>query len=353
MTMECNFQRKHVEIPTNFIDYYMTSCPPVYALIYIYSMKRLLHGQSVSIDELAQNFHITQGDVIGAWKHWEKEGLVTLANGDKDGQNMSVTFLEVGLPQAKPTPEEAPAFVAKPESRPQYSIEELTHYRRESTDIARLYDKATQALGKLLTHNDLNIIFGFYDWLRLPLDVIEYLFAYCEEKGYRNIRYMEKCAIDWADNHIDDLEKAFIYVQNFDKNYRAILHYMGQSGYPTPSNRKFMDRWLDQWQMPLDIIMEACDRSVAAIDKPKFSYVDSILSAWHKKGIRDIAGIKVADAEYEAGKEKGVVPFNKGEASEKKHAPKVNRFVNFNQRNTDYSQFEKLERAYLEQRLSK
>jgi len=304
-------------------------------------MNKLLHGEAISTVEIARQFNITEGDVINAWKHWEDSGLVKLEN---PGSDMSIMFLPVGIPDKKidPVPE------VRMGSRPQYTVEELTSYREQSRDIARVFARAEQTLGKLLYYNDMNTIFSFHDWLRLPLDVIEYLFSYCEENGHRSLRYIEKCALDWADNDIDDLDKALNYVQAFDKNYRAILHYMGQSsGYPTPSHRKYMDKWLDQWQMPIDLIMEACDRCVAQIDKPKFNYVDKILSEWHKKDIRDIAGVKAADAEFAKGKEEsGVVPIDKNTAK-----PKTNRFVNFAQRDTDYSRYEQLERAYLEQKL--
>jgi len=338
LNIKLGYDRQSTEIPSNFIEHYTASCPPVYALVYIFSIKRLLNGENTSTAELAGRFNITEGDVLNAWNHWESAGLVTF-----DAKNKSITFLPVGIPEKVDTA--PPASKPIMGVRPQYSIEELTLYRQQNRDIARLFSRAEKTLGKLLYYTDMNIIFGFYDWLRLPLDVVEYLLNYCEENGHRNLRYIEKCAMDWADNDITDLEKALNYVQAFDKNYRTILHYMGQTtAYPTPSHRKFMDKWLDDWKMPLDLIMEACDRSVAQINKPKFSYVDGILAKWHKANICDIAAVKAADAAF--AKENEIVPINS--APDK---PKTNRFVNFNQRENDYSKFEQMEREYLQQKL--
>ena len=345
MNMKLGYERQNIEISCVFIDYYMNSCPPVYSLIYIFSMKKLQHGESISTIDIARQFNITEGDVLNAWKHWENAGIVKLDDTSKD---ISVTFLPVNVPVVTETPAVLPTAKQITESRPQYTIDELVAYRQESRDVARIFERAEQTLGKLLYYNDMNIIFSFHDWLHLPLDVVEYLLVYCAENGHRNLRYIEKCALDWADNGIDDLEKALNYVQNFDKNYRTILHYMGQtSGYPTPSHRKYMDKWLDEWKMPLDLIMEACDRCVTQIDKPKFNYVDKILAEWHKKGITDIIGVKAADAEFAKTKESSdIVPIDK-----KTLKPRTNRFVNFTQRENDYSRYEQLERAYLEQKL--
>jgi DnaD/phage-associated family protein len=305
-------------------------------------MKKLLLGESISTIDIAQKFNITESDVLNAWKHWESVGIIKF-----DNTSMSVTFLPVNVPENTDISLPAPVISKSIASRPQYTIDELTGYRNQNRDVSRLFERAEHTLGKLLTYNDMNIIFSFHDWLRLPIDVIEYLFIYCEENDHRNLRYIEKCALDWADNEINNLDGALDYVKNFDKNYRTILHYMGQtSGYPTPSHRKYMDKWLDQWKMPLDLVMEACDRCVSQIDKPKFNYIDRILSEWHKKDITDITGVIAADAEFAKSKESSIISIDKKTVKQK-----PNRFVNFTQRDNDYSRYEQLERAYLEQKL--
>jgi len=349
ISLNLAYGRGTTELSNSFIDNYMTDCPPVYSLLYILSMKKLLSNEPISTENLAMQFNITQSDVLNAWKHWESVGLVKLDKSEKTHDIESITFLPVN--PLKEVPKES-GIVPSPiaESRPQYTTEELVAYRQHSQDVARLFDCATKALGKLLCVNDMSVVFGFHDWLGLPFDVIKYLFEYCELSGHRNLRYIEKCALDWADKEITDVQTATLYVQNFDKNYRTIMHYMGITGYPTPSHRKYIDRWVGEWQMSLDLIMEACDRSVAETGKSKFSYANTVLADWHKKGIKDIASVKAADEEFQKGKEdKNIVKFDR---SDKKPGKlKVNRFANFNQRENDYSKYEQLERAYLEQKL--
>ena len=343
ISLNMAYGRNTTELSNIFIDHYMTACPPVYSLLYILSMKKLIGNEPISIPDLAARFNITEGDVLNAWKHWENVGLIKAEKPEGPGSGMSITFLPINGPPQQQPEEAVKAPVA--ESRPIYTTEELAAYRRHSADVARLFDCASRVLGKLLCLNDMSVVFGFHDWLGLPFDVIEYLFEYCEANGHRHLRYIEKCALDWAEKEIDDVETARLYVQNFDKNYRTIMHYMGITGYPTPAHRKFMDRWTDEWQMPLDLIMEACDRSVAETGKPKFNYANKVLQEWHGNGIKDIAGVKAADAEFQKS-DKSIVRLDK-----KPGKLKVNRFANFHQRENDYSKYEQLERAYLEQKL--
>ena len=325
----------------------MTACPPVYSLIYILCTKKLLCNETITIGDLAKQFNITQGDVVNAWQHWQEQGLVNI-HGTAE-TDLQIEFLPIDIPINAQTnePETQPdpiRLVAA--TRPQYPVEELTEYRETSPEIALIFATAQTALGKFLNYNDMNIVFSFYDWLRLPSEVILYLLEYCAENGHRTLRYIEKCALDWVDNDIQTREQAENYVLNFDKNYRTVLHYMGQtSAYPTPSHRKFIDKWLDLWQMPMDIIMEACDRSVAETGKPKFSYVDKILQNWNKKDIRDIQAVKAAEEEFKREKEKAA------NAPVAANITRPSRFVNFAQRENDHSHFEELDRALLQQEL--
>ena len=333
--IKLDFGHAATSVPNNFIEHYMAACPPVYSLVYIFALRSFYVGQDITTAALAAQFNVTENDISNAWHHWHNAGVVSF-----DAKNGTLTFLEVGVPE-KPQdlpPPTKPAIGV----RPQYTVDELTMYRQENRGIARIFTCAEKTLGKLLYYTEMNIVFSFYDWLRLPLDVIEYLFAYCEENGHRNLRYIEKCAIDWADNDVIDIEKALEYVQNFDKNYRTILHYMGQTtAYPTPSQRKYMDKWLFEWQMSLELIMEACDRCVAQINKPKFNYVDSILANWYKAKIHDLAAVKAADSAFET------QAFVKTE-----NKPRTNRFVNFEQRENDYSKLEQMEREYLQKKIN-
>jgi DnaD/phage-associated family protein len=186
------------------------------------------------------------------------------------------------------------------------------------------------------------VLFGFYDWLRLPMDVILYMLTYCADNDHRDLRYIEKVALDWAEKQIDDLEKALAYVHTFNKDYNVILKIMGQTtGYPTPSQLKYINKWLQEYEMPTELALLACDRAAVNEGRPTFKYVDGIITNWHKKGIHTVADAETDDADFEKKKPDGKARAN----------GKTNRFVNFKQRERDYNQLEKLEREYLTQSL--
>ena len=335
----CNsVKRNFIEIPTHFIDSFLADCPPVYPLVYIWSYRRLLEGKTVSTDEIMKEFRLTESDVKQTWRHWELKGLVAISGESQD----SVQFLDVYDNIYQDAASEK-KHAREAQSRPVYTPEEIACYRTESPDVARIFARAERTLGKLLSYNDANVIFGFHDWLRLPIDVIEFLLTYCDENDHRNIRYIEKCALDWADHNITSLESAMFYVKSFDRNYRAIMRYMGLAAtYPSSRHREYMDRWLGEWKMPLEIIFASCDCSVDNIDKAKFSYMNTVLGSWFKQGVKtleDVEKVKEAFSANETNKKR-----------QKPAAPKTNRFINFNQREYDWAALEKMERAYIDKK---
>jgi len=327
-------------IPNIFIDRYMMKANPVYALIYIYGMRLCMGGGSgLSSSELAESLNILESDVENAWRYWEKQGLVQIGRSDSE---MDIVFLPIPSQQKKA---ERIKQEAKPsaimEIQPVYGVEELELYQTQSRDIKNLFKHAEQAMGKMLTYNDLNIIFGFYDWLRLPVCVIECLFTYCADNDHRDLRYIEKIAVDWAEHGIDTVEKAESYAQGFNHGYREIMRALGNGGSPSASQKRYIDKWLNTYNMPVEIVQEACDISAVQIGRPKIAYVDKILEDWNKKNIRSVAEIKQEQSEFISNKKTAPAAQPRNE--------KKNRFVNFNQRDIDYVELERLELEQLKQ----
>ena len=79
--MQLGYKVSALELPYLFIDHYMTGCAPVYPLIYIYSLRRLLGGEVVSSQDISNHFQLLDSDVMNAWHHWERMGLIKIESG--------------------------------------------------------------------------------------------------------------------------------------------------------------------------------------------------------------------------------------------------------------------------------
>ena len=92
-------------------------------------------------------------------------------------------------------------LIRKELEKKQYSPSEIEQFSGKE-DISQLIYIIQKYMGRALTGTDLNTVFFFYDTLGMPADVIEYLFEYCVSNGHKNMRYIEKTAIGWAEQGI-------------------------------------------------------------------------------------------------------------------------------------------------------
>ena len=344
--MSCDYYA--TSLPNAFIDNYMDKANPVFTLVYIYGLRKCMSGSGdLTTSELATRLNILETDVVNAWKYWEQQELIKI-NAPESGQGeVTVSYLPVpAVPQtAKPAEKPAEVKTVVISERPSYTVEELEIYKNQYEEIGELFAAAESSKGNLLKYHELNMLFGLYDWLRMPVKLIRFLLEYCSEHDRWNLRYIETTAVDWAENGIDTVDKAREYVQSFGGDYRKILQALGGAGrLPSPTQRKHMDRWLYDFKMPIEIILEACDRAAVQIGKPKLAYVDGILADWDKKNIRDMESVKRDAEEFNSKRE----PAAKEAA---KTPARKNRFVNFPQRDTDFRKIEELEMEYLKKSL--
>ena len=99
--------------------------------------------------------------------------------------------------------------------RPEYSADEINYYMNHNSDFRSLLNSAQSYMGKLLSRPEISTLYSLHDWLRLPLEVIEILLAYCCENGHRSMRYIEKVAITWADDGVKDAASALEHIKDY------------------------------------------------------------------------------------------------------------------------------------------
>ena len=102
----------------------------------------------------------------------------------------------------------------------------------------------------------------------------------------------------------------------------------------------FIDKWSNNLGFSLDLISEACKRTIQATNQPSFQYADSILESWHKNNVHTLDDVAVLDSVYKKSKSvSGKPAAAKASAAAKSSAG--GRFNNFPQRSYNYDQLEK------------
>lgn len=333
-----------------FIDEYMHDASGEFVKIYLYLLRMLCHDDGrFSLSAMADKFHYTESDIRRGLSYWEKMHLLHLEY-DTAGKLIGICLLEPqGCSQVtvspasvsvQPSPKAQPKPAALPAKHPEmsrYSPEEIMHFQ-DREDVRELMMVAETYIGHPLSMSDVNTVLYWYDSLRFSTELIEYLVEFCVEKGHPSLYYMNKVALNWSENGISDVSEAKQTAQIHSQSYYAVMKAFGITGRSLiPAEISFIEKWTGNYGFTLDIINEACSRTIRNTGKANFEYADSILTSWHQKGILHLEDIASADKEHAAAK-----------TAKPKAKTGANRFHNFDQRPYDDDFYDHLEQQLLQ-----
>lgn len=206
-------------------------------------------------------------------------------------------------------------------------------------DVRQIFFVAEQYLKRPLTSAEQEDFVYYYDTLKFSSDLIIYLLEYCISKGSFSRHYMRKVALGWAESGVTTVTQAKQESNLYNKNYFTILNTFGIKGRsPAGPEIEIMSRWFNEYDFTLDIIVEACNRTIRQIHQPSFEYANKILRQWNKNGVSSLDDVKRLD-QIRTEEQQRRAEQKKTDAQPAKSSG--NRFNNFTQREYDYSQLEK------------
>ena len=206
-------------------------------------------------------------------------------------------------------------------------------------DVRQIFFVAEQYLKRPLTSAEQEDFVYYYDTLKFSSDLIIYLLEYCISKGSFSRHYMRKVALGWAESGVTTVAQAKQESNLYNKNYFTILNTFGIKGRsPAGPEIEIMSRWFNEYDFTLDIIVEACNRTIRQIHQPSFEYANKILRQWNKNGVSSLDDVKRLD-QIRTEEQQRRAEQKKADSQPAKSSG--NRFNNFTQREYDYSQLEK------------
>lgn len=329
-------------LSNTFIDFYMPEANGEFVKVYIYLLRSLSQAPvSFSLAQMADRLLCTERDILRALKYWAKQGLLSLDFTDNK-KLCGIALLAPAVPSGtQETPSSTPEHPADGGnvSSPQPLTPERVSQLKQNEDIVQLLYIAEQYLGKTLSATEMQKILFFYDGLGLSADLIEYLIEYCVSRNHKSIRYIETVATAWAQEGITSVEEAKKSSSRYNKEYFSILKALGITNRnPVETEITLMDTWLKTYGFSIEIIQEACNRTVLQTGQASFQYADKILEGWKKKEVRNLEDIRSLDDQHkkrsQSSRKTAVTRQTQGSAS-------GNRFNNFQQREYNFDEYEK------------
>lgn len=352
-------------VPTEFLDTYMPHANGEFVKVYLRLLRLAASGQPSALSDVADTLSCTEKDVARALRYWEKAGLLNLQS-DAGGEITGIAFVPIdkgiadfangaadagtgstgpggmaidssvanGSETASPADKTSAPRRKIPDStvpkRKQLTAARITQLE-DTEDFMYLLFVSGQYLGRNLTRTDIDTLGYFYDELHMGVDLIEYLIEYCVSNNHTSIRYIETVGLAWHTEGIATVEAAKDVSRKYNKDYYAILKALGIYNHsPISAEIQLMDKWMKTYSFTMDVIREACTRTVMQTAKPTLAYADGILTRWYNEHIRTLEDVKNEDELHRQKKSQ-----DQKKPSQGKNRKPSGSFYNFEQRSYD------------------
>ena len=340
-------------LDNEFIDHYMVRANGEYVKVYLLLLRHMNQSSGyLSVSELADLLECTEKDILRALRYWKSERLLDYLDDTPDDPSPKSTApspaASSGLHdvQSGYMTSSIPADSVS-DSAALASTTNIQQYRsrKERAEFKELLFVAEQYLGKTLSATDIDQITYFYDTLNMSAELIEYLIEYCVENGHKSMHYINKVALSWHEENITTVNLAKTSSFLYNKNCYCVLNAYGIKGRgPAASEIAYIRKWSEEYGFALEVILEACDRTMNSIHQPSFDYTDSILKRWKDKNVRQLKDIDAVDADYRKEKERAKELAKERKRQQQTQKPvnsQNNKFNNFDGRSYDMNDLER------------
>lgn len=278
--MDANRPGDPVLIPQGFFREVMPGLDELSLKCYLYLYSRA--GQADALfpeEELLDLFHMSSQDLADTLQCLEKQGLIRLT------QDGLVMIHWQDLLQTRSQVAEYPV------------TDRLT--QEKETVIQQINNTFYQGLMP-------PVFFNLIDhWFRDYQFTPELVYALFNElRRYETLQsenYAERVAANWASRKIRTFEELNAFVedrQEFQQAANLVRKKLRQNGPLTVYQTEYLKRWLEEWQLPFDLVDEALRRASLSKGQVNFNYVEGILKNWHQAGLHDLAEVEAYEAKY-------------------------------------------------------
>ena len=311
-----------------FIDEYLADANDAEIKVYLYLLRKMCANEATSVSDLADKFNYTEKDVERALTYWEKLGLIGLELGP------SGHLTGIHIEDIVPKKSASITKINEASSLPKYSVVKNSEPKKKHTENPQMLFVAEQYFGRTLNPTEIKTIYYIQDELEFSEDLIDHLLQHCVTAGKKDFDYVRKVAISWHEKGIKTPEEANLENSSHKTAY-MLMRELGLTNAPTNVELKFFNKWQHEYNFSLQIILEACKRTVLQTQVKRLQYCDGILRKWHVNKVQtleDIAKLEIAHLE----KGKNAVSYG-----DKNTVKVTNPFNQFKQNEYDLEDIEK------------
>ena len=227
------------------------------------------------VNSISEMLSLPESEVLDALKYWTKLGVLM-----SDSETVTaVSPVQNVVKNEKP------------------SRSDVIKRGSEDERVAFLLREAQLKFGRNLKSNESSCLLWLYDDLGLDVSVILLAIQFAATEGKTNISFIEKTAVNWANNGVENIADAEKEIAEFAKRKTAwnlIMSVFGiEKRKPSDKELSYSDKWINEWKMSKDLLKSAYNTCIDANGKLSMAYINKVLENWHKDGIKTPEDIEI------------------------------------------------------------
>ena len=293
-------------VPGDIVDKHLRLAGAAQLKVILWTLRHA--GEEFTIDDISSALYMSAADVRDSMLYWKETGIICENEGviepsqpeiitaakpsapvESVPETAAVQQKEVSVSPAeeKNEKEKKPSRALSRPEKP--DINYLTERMNNDDGVMFLMHTADDIFGRPTSNNEKETLLLIHEYDGIPVEVLVMLMQYACGIGKNNIRYIEKMAINWADNEITTLERAEEMIRKLTSGRSAagIVQRLFETEPHSPTEKeiKLSDTWLNEWKFPPELVRYAYEICVDAKGKYIPGYVNRVLERWHNAGI--------------------------------------------------------------------
>lgn len=266
-------------LPTEVVDKHLKIASAAHLRVLLWSLR----NSNTQIDEetVAKNLGLDLDTVSDAFLYWTQAGVLC-------STEAPVIALKTE------TEKTVTGKIIKPRAQ-KPSRSEIAKLGLSDEKLRFLLDELQSRYGRELRQTELSTFVWLYDYHGMDISVMLMLVEYALSSGKTTVAFIEKTALDWLGQGVNDIEgaeKLIISLHEKRSAWHVVETAMGiEHRQPSDKELELSHLWVNEWSFSREILKAAYNACIDATAKLSFPYIKKILDSWHTAGVKTVDDI--------------------------------------------------------------
>ena len=289
LKINCSGWGRFFNVPCSVVDKYIKLADGDFIKVLLC----ILSGETNCIDteKLSVQTGLSEQRVKDAVLFWLSEEVITTGAAEAPAPNEKREAVAVSAEIVHEKKKQKKTEVPKPEGKAPVRISlspsDLAQKLSDDPQLKGLVTEYEKIKGCDIKHHEIIGLINLTEYYGYDASALLLIISYCNTLGKNSIGYIESIAKDWSQKGITDYSEveAEIIRQSRIKSFEyKVSKLMGLESKPSTNQLKYIHKWQDMG-MSLELLQIAYDKTLDAINKADFRYMDKIIANWSENGL--------------------------------------------------------------------